>query len=345
MLRKWKGSLLAAALVMASLSLTACGSSVQANGKANSGTGAGPVAISIGGADTGYFGALQNSLVTTFQKAGYNVRYTNAQGDPSKQLADIQGLLAQQPQVLIVNPVEPKPLAPVTTMAKNAHVPLFLVDRTLTQGVPGKDWVTTVGTNFYKSGIAEANSVANYFAAHKANGPVHLLSVAGIPATSVNAEWQSAFNHVFAKHPEIKTLASCNGQFTRDGGRQCVSGFLQRFPKGSVDGIYFGNDEEVVGAIQAIKAAGRTELLGKLWGRDGTRSGMQAVVACDEYWTIRTNPNLGPEVLAAYNKFKKGDKLPGFIDAKTPAFSCATPADRSKARAQLQDMIKSGDDF
>ena len=80
--------------------------------------------------------------------AGYDFVWTNASSDPSKQLSDIQDLLARRPVLLIVAPIEYEPLAPVPGLAEKAHVPLIVVDRAL-PGEPGKDgWISLVTTDF-----------------------------------------------------------------------------------------------------------------------------------------------------------------------------------------------------
>src|SRR5690606_19714674 len=71
------------------------------------------------------------NMEKTFKDAGYDFVWTNADSDPAKQLADIEDLLARQPALLIVAPIEYEPLAPVPDMAKEANVPLIVVDRAL----------------------------------------------------------------------------------------------------------------------------------------------------------------------------------------------------------------------
>ena len=83
---------------------------------------------------------------------GVDLISADANQDPSKQLADVENMLAQQPDCLIVSPLESKASAPVVKMAEDAGVPLFIIDRTI-EATPGKGmYITEITQSHVLSG-------------------------------------------------------------------------------------------------------------------------------------------------------------------------------------------------
>ena len=84
---------------------------------------------------------------------------------------------------------------------------------------------------------------------------VHVQGMAGAsPVIDANKGW----DEVMAKYPEIKTVAVADAGFTTEGGMKVMEDFLQRFPKGQIDAVRTDYSAMTMGALQAIKNAGRT---------------------------------------------------------------------------------------
>ena len=81
-----------------------------------------------------------------WKDAGYDFVWTDAKSDPAKQLADVEDLLAQKPDVLIVAPIEYEALAPVPGLAAAAKVPLIVVDRNLPGKAGTNGWISVITT-------------------------------------------------------------------------------------------------------------------------------------------------------------------------------------------------------
>ena len=54
----------------------------------------------------------------------------------------------------------------------------------------------------------------------------------------------------------IEKIDSQTGDFTRDGGKTVMEGFLQKYGVDGIDLVYAHNDDMALGAIEAIEAAG-----------------------------------------------------------------------------------------
>src|ERR1700686_1547269 len=69
------------------------------------------------------------SMQDEAKKRGCQLVYTDAAGSASKQVADVNSMIAQNVDFIFLAPREEKPLIPPVRPAKKAGIPLFLIDR------------------------------------------------------------------------------------------------------------------------------------------------------------------------------------------------------------------------
>jgi ribose transport system substrate-binding protein len=82
------------------------------------------------------------------------------------------------------------------------------------------------------------------------------------------------FLEEIAKHPEIRVVARPNGDGVRDKAMKAAEDLLQGFP--SLAGIFGINDDSALGALAAIEAAGRRNIV--IVGFDGIPEARQAIL-------------------------------------------------------------------
>jgi ribose transport system substrate-binding protein len=235
----------------------------------------------------------QKDMESWAQKLGVKLISLDANQDPAKQLADIQNMLAQKPDALILSPLESKALVPAVKMCTDAKVPLIVIDRTI-EAKPG--------SGIYKTEITQSHVLSGQKLAEKAvellkkkygepkGNIAHVQGMAGAsPVIDANKGWDD----VMAKYPKIKTVATADAGFTTEGGLKVMEDFLQRFPAGQIDIVRTDYSAMTVGALQAIKNAGRTELLGFVMGEGGHYLAIQAVIDGDIARETQTPPYFG----------------------------------------------------
>ncbi|HVI42977.1 MAG TPA: substrate-binding domain-containing protein, partial [Anaerovoracaceae bacterium] len=174
----------------------------------------------------------QKDMEAQAEKFGVKLISTDANQDPSKQLADVESLLAQSPDALIVAPVESEALVPVVEMCNNAKVPLFIIDRTI-NAEPGQGmYITQITQSHVTSGEILAKKAVELLTAkygEPKGNVVHVQGQAGAsPVIDANQGWAS----VMKDYPNIKEIAVADAGFTKQGGMQVMEDFLQRFPAG-----------------------------------------------------------------------------------------------------------------
>lgn len=221
----------------------------------------------------------------------------DANQDPSKQLADVENMLAQKPVCLIVSPLESKASAPVVEMAIKANVPLVIIDRTID---------AKPGSGMYKTEITQSHVLSGKLLAEKTvalltkkygepkGNVVHVQGMAGAsPVIDANKGW----DEVMAGYPNIKVVATSDAGFTKEGGIKVMEDFLQRFPVGQIDVVRSDYSDMTMGVLQAIKNANRTELLGYVVGEGGHFKAIEAVVAGEIALETQTPPYFGAKAI------------------------------------------------
>jgi len=175
---------------------------------------------------------------------------TDAQSQTAKQVSDVEDMIAQGIDVLVIAPREYEGLTPALEAAKKAGVPVFLVDREA-KGTPCEDFVTFMGSNFIEEGERAAQWLVENMGE---KGKV--IELYGTIGSSPAMDRATGFRNVVSKYPGIEIVASQSGDFTRALGQQVMEQLLQAYP--DVNAVYAHNAEMALGAIQALRQAGKS---------------------------------------------------------------------------------------
>jgi ribose transport system substrate-binding protein len=119
------------------------------------------------------------SLKAEAEKRGYQLVVTDAQGQTAKQVSDVEDLIARRVKVILLAPREYQGLVPALQAARQAKIPVILVDREAA-GTPGQDYVTFLGSNFVDQGRRAADWLAK-----TTNGRATVVELTGTPGSSV----------------------------------------------------------------------------------------------------------------------------------------------------------------
>ncbi len=259
-----------------------------------------------------------------------NFIWNQANEDVSTELSNVQTLLAQQPAVLIVDPLATDPLTPVVQMASSAHVPLIVVDRAL-KVQPGQGtYQLFIGAKQYPIGYQSAEWWIKKLEAtqHTTSPTGNLVLLDGGVGQEPAIERHQGVADAIKPFPGLKIVAAESGDWTLQGGRQVMEAYLQRFPAGSIQGVYAASDEMMLGALEALQAANRTDLNGWFFTGDGQLQGLQQIVAGVNIADTQNPPFYGESSLEAAIAISQGVQFNAqtlYLANKT--FDCMTPAD------------------
>jgi len=245
---------------------------------------------------------------------------TDAQTQTAKQVSDIEDMIAQGIDVLVVAPREYEGLTPALEAAKEAGVPVFLVDREA-KGTPCEDFITFMGSNFIEEGERAAMWLVETM-----GDEGKVIELYGTIGSSPAMDRATGFRNIVDNYPGIEIVASQSGDFTRALGQQVMEQLLQANP--DVDAVYAHNDEMALGAIQALKDAGKTpgeDVL--VVSIDGTHDALQAIIDGDLGATVECNPRFGPLAMETIQKFLDGEPIPTKITVEDMFFDSSNAAD------------------
>jgi galactofuranose transport system substrate-binding protein len=225
---------------------------------------------------------------------------TNAQSTLSKQISDIQDMIAQGAQILIVAPLNSDGLEPALSAARAKNIPVITIDRKL-NSTACKDYVTFLGSDFVEQGKRAADQLIK-----GTGGKGNVAVLLGSSGNGVTTDRTKGFvDEIKAKGSGITIVAQQTGDFNRQTGQTVTEQLLQAHPDISV--IYAENDEMGLGAQAAIIQAGKTP--GKdiqIYSIDGTKNAVQQIVAGAYNGVIESNPRFGPLAFSTIADFESG---------------------------------------
>jgi ribose transport system substrate-binding protein len=237
------------------------------------------------------------SIEAEAQRLGIKLIQRNANADVNAQNAQIQEMIAQGAKFLIVAPENSDGLAPALAAAKRRKIPVLTIDRTV-QGTACQDFVGFIGSNFLRQAQIAADDLG---AALGGKGNVVVLQ--GTPGNNVTTDRTNGFTQQLkAKYPNVKIVASQTANFDQTQGQKLMAQLLQSHS--NIDGVYAENDGMALGAIQAIRAAGKQAGKDiKVVSIDGIRQAVQGVAAGTIVSVIETNPRFGPLAFQSIQNF------------------------------------------
>jgi ABC-type sugar transport system substrate-binding protein len=263
--------------------------------------------------------AQTESMRNAAEENGVEIVITDAQSNTPKQVSDIQDMIAQGVDVLFIPPREEQGLEPALQSAHEAGVPVFLVDREANAEIC-EDYISFMGSNFVEQGERAAEWLVE-----ATNGKAKVAELQGTVGASVTADRGEGFKSVIDENSGMEIVASQSGNFNRAEGQNVTEQILGGNP--DLDAVYAHNDEMAIGAIQALKDAGRKP--GEdvtVVSVDGTRDALQAIIDGELGATVETNPRFGPLAFDTAERFLSGEQIPTKITVQDRLFDKSNAA-------------------
>lgn len=205
---------------------------------------------------------------------------------PDKQIGDLDTMLTKGIDGLVILATESAPLTPAAKKVHDAGVFIVNVDRGFLEPVAD---IFLEGDN-KAFGRKSAQFVAEKM---RKEGRKNLVILTGIPCT-VDTDRVTAALEVFKSYPEIKILGQQPAMWNREKGMKVMENFLTKFDK--IDAVWAQDDDIMMGAIKAIKDAGREKEL-FIVGGAGMKEAVKMVMDNDPM--VPANITYPPSMIAA----------------------------------------------
>ncbi|MGC2999567.1 ABC transporter substrate-binding protein [Streptomyces sp. G35A] len=269
--------------------------------------------------------AETQSIKDEAAERGVKLLTANAQSQFSKQISDVQDLLAKGADLLVIAPLNSDGWDPVLQAAAAKKVPIVTIDRKI-NATACKDYVSFIASDFVEQGRRAADRMIE---ATGGRGEVAILL--GSAGNNVTTERTKGFKERIAeKAPDLKVVFEQTGDFAREKGQQVTEQLIQSKP--GIKGIYAENDEMGLGAVAALKGAGKKPGDIKIVTVDGTRNAVQGIVDGWISGVIESNPRFGPLAFQTLDTFTQGKEVPQDIVIEDGAYTADNAeADIAKA--------------
>jgi len=299
---------LLAAVMLASLVLTACGAPAATQpAPAEPAASAKKTYADMTlcypqlGAESDWRTANTASFKQTAEELGAKLIFSDAQQKQENQISAMRACIQQGVDVIALPPVVEDGWDAVLTEAKNAGIPVIIVDRSVS--ADKSLYAAHIGSDMKLEGERSAEEFNKKF-----TDGAKILELSGTTGSGAAVGRAEGLRNKLNANIEI--IDSQTGNFTRAEALPVMQAFLQKYKPGEdFQGIFIHNDDMGIGAIEALKAAGVKP--GDLFivSVDGTRGGFQAMVDGWFQADVECNPLLGPQVFEMALKLMNGEPI------------------------------------
>jgi ABC-type sugar transport system substrate-binding protein len=278
-----------------------------------------------------YIGGMTRGFTDTAKAAGLDVSIVQSPFDPALQAQQLDDAVARKVDIIVLMAMSQKALVPALTRAKEAHVPVVLINGT----IPQEELYTAfVGEDSAMLGQLAAQNMAE---ALKDRGPAKIAIVAGNMEEGIAPARVAGFKKELEKHPNLSIAAIEETHWAPPEAERIAGQLLARFSaQGGLDGIYGMNDPLANGVVQGALSAGVKLGTGKgelvVVGGNCRAPGIADIEQGTMYGTVAWSPvKMGSDAATTVKKILDGETVP---KKQTGAMDTITKANVAKYKAE-----------
>ena len=244
-------------------------------GSASSASAAGLVSIIVNDPSNPYWLTEGNVAAAEAQKLGYTSTVGASKGDTNTESNLIDTAITNKAVAIILDPANASGSVGAVKKAIAANIPVLLVNAEINQEGLAKAQLVSNNAQGAALGaqqwVKDVGSKGNY---------VELL---GAPSDNNAATRSNGYDTVLGQYDDLKKVGSQVANWDRTQGHDKMQSLLQAHP--DVIGVISGNDEMALGAIAALKEAGKLSSI-KVGGFDGSPDAVAAIKAGELQYTV-----------------------------------------------------------
>ena len=318
-------------LLLSLLVLTGCGSSrpvttEQTEQTENIDEGRIVVGFSQLGAESDWRSENTESMKKAFSIGnGYTLVFNDGQQKQTNQITAIRTFIQQDVDYIVLAPVMETGWDSVLEEAKEAKIPVILVDR-MVDVADRSLYQCWIGSDFELEGKKVCEWLYQYTLANDIpSEDLHIVDLQGTIGSTAQLGRSRGLNEAALEHG-WDIVALKDADFTQEKGREVMSELLREYD--NINVVYCENDNEAIGAIKAIEAAGLTagadikngEIMVLSFdgiNREALAYAKEGKIAC----IGECNPLHGPRVAALIQNLERGREPEKFNYVEESIFS------------------------
>ena len=211
----------------------------------------------------------------TAEKMGYTANVSAHKGDTNTESTLIDTAITNKSVAIILDPANADGSVGAVKKAVAAGIPVLLVNAEINQ--EGLAKAQLVSNNAQGAALGAQQWVTDV--GDKGN----YVELFGNPADNNAATRSNGYETVLSQYPDLKKVAREVANWDRTQGFQKMQSMMQAHP--DIVGVISGNDEMALGAIAALKEAGKLAKV-KVGGFDGSPDAVAAVKAGEMQYTV-----------------------------------------------------------
>lgn len=268
------------------------------------------------GSESGWRVGLSQSVKEAALRRGIKLRFENAEQKQEKQIDALRSFIAYQVDVIAISPIVEDGWDAVLTEAREAGIPVILVDRKIDVKQEGL-YATFIGSDFVEEGRAAAR-----FLKQKTQGMdrVHIVELQGTLDATPMRDRGLGFREELADDPRFVIVDSVSGDFLRSKGKEGMKGLLSRNPK--IDALFSHNDGMTLGAVEAIEAAGLSpgeDII--IMTVDGEQAAIDLLKQGKVNCVVECTPLLGDHIMDLALALSRGEEVPPVVHSTETVFT------------------------
>lgn len=264
--------------------------------------------------------AIADSVEAAAQAAGAKFTLVTAgqQTAVSTQVSQVEDLIAKGVDGIVLSPMDSKAVIPVLKKAKEAGIPVVLVDQTIEAG--NEDlYISYIGTDNFNAGKVAGETMATVL-----GGKGNVLIVRGANGSSAGDERVDGFKAGIAG-TSIKVVGEQPGNWANDKAMQVTENMLQG--TSDIQGLFTASDVMLNGILTALDNAGKTAVT--ILSVDGSDDVKEMIQDGEVYGSMAQFPDvMGTKAIELLMGAIEGtadmNSIPKYIDSGTTCITAST---------------------
>jgi erythritol transport system substrate-binding protein len=244
-------------------------------GSATVASAAGLISIIVNDPANPYWLTEGNVAAAQAKKLGYDASVAAHKGDTNTESNLIDTAITNKSVAIILDPANASGSIGAVKKAVAANIPVFLVNAEINQAGLAKAQLVSnnaqgaaLGAQEWVKAIGEKGKYAELL---------------GAPSDNNAATRSNGYETVISQYPDLEKSGSDVADWDRTKGHDKMQSLLQAHP--DIIGVISGNDEMALGAIAALKEAGKLSGI-KVGGFDGSPDAVAAIKSGDLQYTV-----------------------------------------------------------
>jgi ABC-type sugar transport system substrate-binding protein len=263
-------------------------------------------------------GPNAESIREAARDAGIELRLEDARHSQEKQVATLRSFVRQRVDVIVFSPVVETGWEVVLNEIRASGIPVILMDRAIDVSDESL-YVSLVGSDFVEEGRRAGRWLLEH--ARDMPGEIDIVELRGSVGSAPANDRKQGFAEVIAAERRYHIIRSQSADFDLARAREVMTGFLQAEGR-RIRVVFAHNDSMALGAIDAIEAAGLkpgSDIL--VLAIEGSRRGLEAIVAGKLNVSVECSPLLGPQLMAVVADAAAGKPVPRRVVTQESVFT------------------------